>query len=211
MNRSMLRRRTTPKTDTPIAAFARSVTAAQRWIRPLLPAVQHRRDDAAPRWDGSGWDTARTGKPRVAVLIDADNVPAARIGAVLARAQEFGGHQIRRAYGDWRRPHLAGWHTPLLAHAIRPVQQFSWTTGKNASDLAMAIDAMELLFNGIRVFVLASSDSDFTGLALRLRESGCDVYGFGERKTPASFVSPARVMGSDAVNVITSRVAGFPR
>ncbi|WP_280479565.1 NYN domain-containing protein [Nocardia asiatica] len=130
-----------------------------------------------------------TTRPEIAILIDAENIPAARIGEVLTRAGDYGSRQIRRAFGDWRRPSLAAWQHSLLAYAIRPVQQFSWTTGKNASDLALAIDAMDLLASGIRRFALVSSDSDFTGLALRLRESGCDVYGFGEDKTPRSFVT----------------------
>ncbi|WP_280270425.1 NYN domain-containing protein [Nocardia wallacei] len=139
-----------------------------------------------PAGETHSWDSRDT----VAVLIDAENVPAHRIGIVLAAATEFGTAQIRRTYGDWSRPSLAPWRNPVTAYAIRPIQQSGYTTGKNAADIALAIDAIDLLHaDGIRTFVLVSSDSDFTGLALRLRESGCRVHGFGENKTPKPFTA----------------------
>ncbi|MGV9544123.1 NYN domain-containing protein [Nocardia beijingensis] len=124
--------------------------------------------------------------PEIAVLIEAENITATRIGEVPTRVGDYGSRQIRRALGDWRRPSLTARQHLLLTYAIRPVQQFSWTTGKNACDLALATDAMDLLASGISWSALVSSDSDFTGLPMRLREPGCDVYGFGENKTPRS-------------------------
>ncbi|WP_280313543.1 NYN domain-containing protein [Nocardia abscessus] len=165
------------------------VGGAVRQLGRLWSTTRHHRSGHKPPIHCADCRSSPLARPVLAVLIDAENIPATCVGEVLARAGDYSRHQIRRAYGDWRRPHLTAWQHPLLIHAIRPVQQFSWTTGKNASDLALAIDAMDLLANDIRAFALVTSDSDFTGLALRLRESGCVVYGFGEHKTPMSFVT----------------------
>jgi uncharacterized LabA/DUF88 family protein len=127
---------------------------------------------------------------RLAVLIDADNVAPSRNGALLAEVATYGVASVRRMYGDWTTENLRGWKVAANEHAIQPIQQFAYTTGKNATDSAMIIDAMDLLyterFDG---FCLVSSDSDFTRLASRLRESGVTVYGFGEEKTPKPFVT----------------------
>ncbi|WP_249644515.1 NYN domain-containing protein [Nocardia sputi] len=165
------------------------ITEAARQLGRLRSTTGRHRSGHETHADCADCRSRPITRPEIAVLIDAENIPAIRIGEVLTRAGDYGSRQIRRAFGDWRRPSLTAWQHSLLAYAIRPVQQFSWTTGKNASDLALAIDAMDLLASGIRRFALVSSDSDFTGLALRLRESGCDVYGFGENKTPSSFVT----------------------
>jgi uncharacterized LabA/DUF88 family protein len=127
---------------------------------------------------------------RLAVLIDADNAQASIIDGLLAEVARYGTAHVKRAYGDWTGTSLRGWKDQLLAQSIQPVQQFAYTTGKNATDSAMVIDAMDLLYSGrFDGFCLVSSDSDFTRLASRLRESGLTVYGFGERKTPKAFVS----------------------
>ena len=126
----------------------------------------------------------------LAVLIDADNAQASVTEAVLSEVAKFGTSSVKRIYGDWTRPNLSSWKAVLLECSIQPIQQFGYTSGKNATDSAMIIDAMDLLymrrFDG---FCLVSSDSDFTRLATRIREEGLVVYGFGERKTPKSFVS----------------------
>ncbi|QHS11125.1 NYN domain-containing protein [Sinimarinibacterium sp. NLF-5-8] len=126
---------------------------------------------------------------KLAVLIDGDNVRADAAGVLLAEIAKYGIASVKRIYGDWTLPNLKGWKELLAEHAIQPIQQFRYTTGKNATDGRMIIDAMDLLytqrFDG---FCLVSSDSDFTGLASRLRESGMTVYGFGEQKTPGSLV-----------------------
>ncbi|MBL7495798.1 NYN domain-containing protein [Frankia sp. CNm7] len=125
---------------------------------------------------------------RLAVLIDADNASPANVEGLLAEVATFGTAFVKRAYGDWTGPSLRGWKDQLLAQSIQPIQQFAYTSGKNATDAAMVIDAMDLLYSGrFDGFCLVSSDSDFTRLAQRLRESGKTVYGFGERKTPMSF------------------------
>jgi len=127
---------------------------------------------------------------RLAVLIDADNAQPSIIEGLLAEVAKYGTAHVKRAYGDWTRPNLAGWKEQLLAQSIQPIQQFAYTKGKNATDAAMVIDAMDLLYSGrFDGFCLVSSDSDFTRLAARLRESGLTVYGFGERKTPKPFVA----------------------
>ena len=127
---------------------------------------------------------------RLAVLIDADNAQASITEALLAEVAKYGTAHVKRAYGDWTAPNLRGWKDQLLAQSIQPIQQFAYTTGKNATDAAMVIDAMDLLYSGrLDGFCLVSSDSDFTRLAARLRESGMTVYGFGERKTPKPFVA----------------------
>jgi uncharacterized LabA/DUF88 family protein len=126
----------------------------------------------------------------LAVLIDADNTQPTLIDALLAEIAKYGVASVKRVYGDWTLPNLRGWKECLAQHAIQPVQQFRYTVGKNATDSAMIIDAMDLLyterFDG---FCLVSSDSDFTRLASRIRETGLTVYGFGERKTPQSLVA----------------------
>jgi uncharacterized LabA/DUF88 family protein len=128
--------------------------------------------------------------PRLAVLIDADNAQPAVVEGLLAEIAKYGTATVKRIYGDWTGPQLKGWKEVLLTHAIQPIQQFRYTTGKNATDSALIIDAMDLLY-GARLdgFCIVSSDSDFTRLAARVRESGLVVYGFGEKKTPAPFVS----------------------
>ena len=127
---------------------------------------------------------------RLAVLIDADNAQPGITEPLLAEVAKYGTAHVKRAYGDWTGTSLKGWKDQLLAQSIQPIQQFAYTTGKNATDSAMVIDAMDLLYSGrFDGFCLVSSDSDFTRLAARLRESGLTVYGFGERKTPKAFVA----------------------
>ena len=127
---------------------------------------------------------------RIALLIDADNLSHAKIGGVLAELARYGTANIRRAYGDWASAGLKGWRDKLHAFAIKPIQQFSYSTGKNATDIAMVIDAMELLHTQqLDAFCLASSDADFTPLVMQLKTRGRAVYGFGERKTPGPFVN----------------------
>ena len=126
---------------------------------------------------------------KLAVLIDADNASPAATEALLAEVARYGTAHVKRAYGDWTGTSLAGWKEQLLAWSIVPMQQFAYTYGKNATDSAMIIDAMDLLYTGrFDGFCLVSSDSDFTRLAQRIRESGLTVYGFGQRKTPSPFV-----------------------
>lgn len=126
----------------------------------------------------------------LAVLIDADNARPRIVEGLLTEVAKFGVATVRRAYGDWTTPQLGGWKSVLLEHSIQPIQQFANTQGKNATDSAMIIDAMDLLYAGrLDGFCIVSSDADFTRLAARLRESGQRVYGFGERKTPRSFVA----------------------
>jgi Fe-S-cluster formation regulator IscX/YfhJ len=125
---------------------------------------------------------------RLAVLIDADNIPHRLIGGILEEIAKYGVPTFKRIYADWTRPHSTGWKGVLLDHAITPIQQYSYTTGKNSSDSAMIIDAMDILYTGrVDGFCLVSSDSDFTRLATRLREAGMKVFGMGEQKTPAPF------------------------
>jgi uncharacterized LabA/DUF88 family protein len=127
---------------------------------------------------------------KLAVLIDADNAQPGIIDGLLDEVAKYGVSTVKRIYGDWTSNHLRSWKDRLLENAIQPIQQFSYTTGKNATDSAMIIDAMDLLYSGrLDGFCIVSSDSDFTRLASRLRESGCTVYGFGEKKTPRAFVS----------------------
>lgn len=126
---------------------------------------------------------------RLAVLIDADNAPRTALRHIMAEVAVYGTPTIKRIYGDWTAPNMATWKPLLLEHAISPVQQYSYTTGKNSTDSAMIIDAMDILYTGnCDGFVLVSSDSDFTRLATRLREAGMKVYGMGERKTPQPFI-----------------------
>ncbi len=125
---------------------------------------------------------------RYAVLIDADNVAAKYTKYILDEVSNYGVVTYKRVYGDWTRPNLAGWKNMALDNAITPIQQYSYTTGKNATDSAMIIDAMDILYsNNVDGFCIVSSDSDFTRLAIRLRESGIHVIGMGERKTPKPF------------------------
>lgn len=127
---------------------------------------------------------------KLAVLIDADNAQAAVAAELLAEVAKYGTATVKRAYGDWTTPNLTGWKETLHNLAVQPIQQFRFTVGKNATDSALIIDAMDLLHSGsVDGFCLVSSDSDFTRLATRIREAGLGVYGFGEGKTPRPFVA----------------------
>jgi len=126
---------------------------------------------------------------RLAVLIDADNASRTAMRDVMDEIAIYGTPTIKRIYGDWTTPNMASWKPILLETAITPIQQYGYTTGKNSTDSAMIIDAMDILYTGqVDGFVLVSSDSDFTRLAVRLREAGMKVYGMGERKTPSPFI-----------------------
>lgn len=127
---------------------------------------------------------------RLAVLIDADNAQPTIVEALMTEVAKFGTASAKRIYGDWTQPGLKRWKEVLLDHSIQPMQQFGYTRGKNSTDSALIIDAMDLLYSGnFDGFCIVSSDSDFTRLASRIRESGLTVYGFGEKKTPDAFVS----------------------
>jgi uncharacterized LabA/DUF88 family protein len=127
---------------------------------------------------------------KLAVLIDADNVPYSNIKGMLEEIARYGTPTFKRIYGDWTKPTLSGWKTVLLENAITPVQQYSYTSGKNSSDSALIIDAMDILYTGqVDGFCIISSDSDFTRLATRLREAGKKVFGIGEKKTPYAFIA----------------------
>ncbi|RXG13902.1 putative LabA/DUF88 family protein [Leeuwenhoekiella aestuarii] len=127
---------------------------------------------------------------KLAVLIDADNVPYANIREMLVEIAKYGNPTIKRIYADWTKPSLSGWKNVLLENAITPIQQYSYTQGKNSSDSALIIDAMDLLYaKKVSGFCIVSSDSDFTRLATRLREAGMFVMGFGEKKTPKPFIT----------------------
>ena len=129
------------------------------------------------------------GQKRLAVLIDADNTQPSIIESLLEEIANYGVATVKRIYGDWTSTHLKGWKEVLLEHAIQPIQQFAYTRGKNATDSAMIIDAMDLLYTEtMDGFCVVSSDSDFTRLSARIREAGLIVYGFGEQKTPKAFV-----------------------
>ena len=126
---------------------------------------------------------------KLAVLIDADNVPYSNAKGMMEEIAKFGTPTTKRIYADWTKPNANGWKSVLLEHAITPIQQYSYTVGKNSSDSAMIIDAMDLLYSDkVDGFCIVSSDSDFTRLAIRLRESGMKVIGIGEKKTPNSFI-----------------------
>src|SRR5690554_932508 len=126
---------------------------------------------------------------RIALLIDADDAPASKIEVIFAEIARHGVANVRRAYGNWKSQHLVGWEKCLHTWAIRPIQQFAYTSGKNASDMAMVIDAMDLLYaRNLDGFAIVSSDADFTPLVMRLRNDGVAVYGFGQEKTPEPFV-----------------------
>lgn len=126
---------------------------------------------------------------KLAVIIDADNVPSENVKGMMEEIAKYGIPTFKRIYGDWTKPNLAGWKNVLLENAITPIQQYGYTTGKNSTDAAMIIDAMDILYTGrVDGFCIVSSDSDFTKLATRLRESGMKVFGFGEKKTPNPFI-----------------------
>ena len=126
---------------------------------------------------------------RLAVLIDADNIPYANVKGMIEEIAKYGTPTFKRIYGDWTRPTISGWKSVLLENAITPVQQYGYTKGKNSTDSAMIIDAMDILYSGkVDGFCIVSSDSDFTRLATRLREAGMKVIGIGERKTPPPFI-----------------------
>ena len=126
---------------------------------------------------------------KLAVLIDGDNIPSAHVKEMMEEIAKYGNPTIKRIYGDWTKPHLNKWKALLLENAITPIQQYAYTIGKNATDSAMIIDAMDILYSEkVDGFCLVSSDSDFTRLATRLREAGMQVYGIGEKKTPNPFI-----------------------
>tara|TARA_B100000809_G_C14970446_1_gene470711 strand:+ start:98 stop:868 length:771 start_codon:yes stop_codon:yes gene_type:complete len=126
---------------------------------------------------------------KLAVLIDGDNIPSAYVKEMMEEIAKYGNPTIKRIYGDWTKPNLNKWKNLLLENAITPIQQYGYTTGKNATDSAMIIDAMDVLYSEkVDGFCLVSSDSDFTRLATRLREAGMKVYGIGEKKTPNPFI-----------------------
>jgi uncharacterized LabA/DUF88 family protein len=132
---------------------------------------------------------SNTKELKLAVLIDADNVPYSNVKGMMEEIAKFGTPTTKRIYADWTKPNANGWKSVLLEHAITPIQQYSYTVGKNSSDSAMIIDAMDLLYSDkVDGFCIVSSDSDFTRLAIRLRESGMKVIGIGEKKTPNSFI-----------------------
>ncbi|MEO6102612.1 MAG: NYN domain-containing protein [Pseudoxanthomonas sp.] len=157
-------------------------------------------------------------QPRLAVLIDADNAQPSVIEGLLAEVAKYGVASVKRIYGDFTSPRMTQWKAALLRHSISPAQQFAYTSGKNATDSSMIIDAMDLLytqrFDG---FCLVSSDSDFTRLAQRLREEGLTVYGFGEKKTPDAFVQACdkfiytEVLRTDQTTAAAKPVAAKPR
>jgi len=126
---------------------------------------------------------------KLAVLIDGDNIPSAYVKEMMAEIAKYGNPTIKRIYGDWTKPHLSKWKKILLENAITPIQQYGYTVGKNATDSAMIIDAMDILYSEkVNGFCIVSSDSDFTRLATRLREAGMKVFGIGEKKTPEPFI-----------------------
>ncbi len=126
---------------------------------------------------------------RLAVLIDADNIPYSNVKGVMEEIAKYGTPTFKRIYGDWTKPTVTRWKNILLENAITPIQQYSYTKGKNSTDSAMIIDAMDILYSDkVDGFCIVSSDSDFTRLATRLREAGMKVYGIGEQKTPQPFI-----------------------
>lgn len=154
--------------------------------------------------------------PRLAVLIDADNVPYHNIREMLEEIAKYGTPTFKRIYADWTRPTSSGWKTVLLENAISPVQQYSYTSGKNSSDSAMIIDAMDILYTGqVDGFCIVSSDSDFTRLATRLREAGMKVYGLGEKKTPGAFIAACnQFIYLEILNkekALTGKTTGIPK
>ncbi|MBQ0768689.1 MAG: NYN domain-containing protein [Bizionia sp.] len=134
-------------------------------------------------------NTKKTKNMNLAVLIDGDNIPSAHVKEMMEEIAKYGNPTIKRIYGDWTSPHLSKWKNLLLENAITPIQQYAYTSGKNATDSAMIIDAMDILYTEkVSGFCLVSSDSDFTKLATRLREAGMQVIGIGEKKTPNPFI-----------------------
>ena len=132
----------------------------------------------------------RSNDLKLAVLIDADNIPYSNVKGMMEEIAKYGTPTFKRIYGDWTRPTTTGWKGVLLQNAITPIQQYSYTSGKNATDSAMIIDAMDILYTGrVDGFCIVSSDSDFTRLATRLREAGMKVIGIGEKKTPDPFIT----------------------
>ena len=132
----------------------------------------------------------RSKELRLAVIIDADNVPYGNVKAMMEEIAKYGTPTFKRIYGDWTKPNTSGWKSVLLENAITPIQQYGYTVGKNATDSAMIIDAMDILYSGrVDGFCIVSSDSDFTRLAIRLREAGMRVIGIGEKKTPEPFIT----------------------
>ena len=126
---------------------------------------------------------------RLAVLIDADNVPYSNVKGMMEEIAKYGTPTFKRIYADWTKPTVSGWKKVLLENAITPIQQYSYTSGKNSSDSALIIDAMDILYSGkVDGFCIISSDSDFTRLATRLREAGMKVFGIGQKKTPNPFI-----------------------
>jgi len=154
---------------------------------------------------------------RFAVLIDADNIPRGTLKGIMEEVAIYGTPTIKRIYGDWTSPTVSGWKNDLLENAITPIQQYGYTTGKNSTDSAMIIDAMDILYTSkVDGFVIVSSDSDFTRLAIRLREAGMHVIGIGEKKTPGAFIAACnkfvyieviRQNMSDRENTVQSGVA----
>lgn len=154
----------------------------------------------------------------LAVLIDADNIPYSNIKGMLDEIAKLGLPTIKRIYGDWTKPTVSGWKPALLEHAITPIQQYSYTSGKNATDSAMIIDAMDILHSEkVDGFCLVSSDSDFTRLAIRLRESGMLVIGIGEKKTPNPFIVACdkfiyiEIIGSKKISKTNEPVTSAPQ
>jgi len=150
---------------------------------------------------------------RIAVLIDADNVPSTNIKAMLEEIAKYGTPTFKRIYGDWTKPNLTGWKNVLLENAITPIQQYGYTTGKNATDSAMIIDAMDILYSEkVDAFAIVSSDSDFTRLATRLREAGMTVIGLGARKTPSPFIVSCdkfiylEILTHPTVEIVTKKI-----
>ncbi len=151
---------------------------------------------------------------QLAVLIDADNVPYSKIKEMLEEIAKNGTPTIKRIYADWTKPTVSGWKNVLLENAITPIQQYSYTTGKNSSDSALIIDAMDILYSGkVDGFCIVSSDSDFTRLAIRLREAGMKVIGLGEKKTPLPFITACDkfIYIEILKNIASSAVAKTPQ
>ena len=155
---------------------------------------------------------------KIAVLIDGDNIPSKYITEMMEEITKYGTPTIKRIYGDWTKPHLSKWKNVLLENAITPIQQYGYTTGKNATDSAMIIDAMDILYSEkVNGFCLVSSDSDFTKLATRLREAAMVVYGMGEKKTPNPFIVACdkfiylEILASDDDEDVKDKKSGKPK
>ena len=145
---------------------------------------------------------------RLAVLIDADNIPYSNVKGIMEEIARYGTPTFKRIYGDWTKPNLSGWKAVLLENAITPIQQYGYTTGKNSTDSAMIIDAMDILYSGrTDGFCIVSSDSDFTRLAIRLREAGMRVIGIGEKKTPNAFIVACdKFIYIEIINVVIGEI-----